>query len=140
MIVDPLVSVGLRVAVIGMVGAGTFAGREGLRRWQAGRRRRVLDGEAIPEMSQGEPTVLLFSGTLCSECIRQKEALSTLTRSGPSFRVSEVMAAKDPALAGRFGVQSVPATVVLNGKGKAVAVNYGFAEAELIASQLAKGA
>jgi thioredoxin-like negative regulator of GroEL len=51
------------------------------------------------------------------------------------------MAAKDVALAGRFGVQSVPATVVLNRSGKPVGVNYGLVSGDIIASQLegAKG-
>jgi thiol-disulfide isomerase/thioredoxin len=135
---DQVVAIALRLAIIALVLAGVFAGRLLLRRLQAGRRQRVLQGSAHPEMSQGERTVLLFSGTLCSDCIRQKDALTALNGSAGHFRVNEVMAAREPDLAGRFGVQSVPATVILDGDGKPVAVNYGFVTGEVIASQLAR--
>ncbi len=135
---DALSAVGLRLAIIAVVLAGVYAGRIVLRNWQASRRSRVLAGQADPQISQGEPTVLLFSGTLCSDCIRQKETLAALNGSAGHFRLDEVMAAKQPALAGRFGVQSVPATVILRGDGKAIAVNYGYVDGDVIASQLAK--
>jgi len=81
---DQVVAIALRLAIIALVLAGVFAGRLLLRRLQAGRRQRVLQGSAHPEMSQGERTVLLFSGTLCSDCIRQKDALTALNGSaGP---------------------------------------------------------
>ncbi|MEO6797512.1 MAG: thioredoxin family protein [Candidatus Dormibacter sp.] len=136
--VDQVASIAIRLVIIAIALVAVFAGRALLRRLQAGRRHRVLQGRAHPEMSQGERTVLLFSGTLCGDCIRQKDALTALNGSAGHFRVNEVMAAREPDLAGQFGVQSVPATVILDGDGKPVAVNYGFVTGEVIASQLAK--
>ena len=133
-----LFGVALRLAVIALVLAGVFLARMLLRRWRALRVRRVLAGNSHPQISLGEPTVLLFSGTLCSDCIRQKDALAALDGSAGHCRVREVMAAREPALAGQFGVQSVPATVILSSDGKPVAVNYGFVAGDLIARQLAK--
>ena len=133
---DAVVAVGLRVAVIAVVLAGVYAGRLLLRRWQGVRRARVLQSAWLPEVSRGEPVVLLFTGTLCSDCLEQKDVLGRLATSAAPFRVSEVMAAKQPELAARFGVQSVPATVVLNGDGKPVGVNYGLVGGEVIAAQL----
>ncbi|MDQ6709899.1 MAG: thioredoxin family protein [Candidatus Dormibacteraeota bacterium] len=135
---DPVAGIALRLAIVALVLAGVFGARRLLRRWQARRRAQILGGRAHPDMSQGEPTVVLFSGTLCSDCIRQKETLAAMNGSAGHFRVNEVMAAREPALAGRFGVQSVPATVILRGDGKAVAVNYGYVDGDVIASQLAK--
>ncbi len=135
---DPVAGIALRLAIAALVLAGVYAARGLLRRWQASRRAQVLEGGAHPDMSRGAVTVLLFTGTLCSDCIRQKETLAAMNGSAGHFRVNEVMAAREPALAGRFGVQSVPATVILRGDGKAVAVNYGYVDGDVIASQLAK--
>ncbi len=135
---DPVAGIALRLAIIALVLAGVFGARVLLRHWQASRRAQVLQGSAAPDMSRGELTVLLFTGTLCSDCLRQKETLVAMNGSAGHFRVNEVMAAREPALAGRFGVQSVPATVILRGDGKAVAVNYGYVNGDVIASQLAK--
>jgi len=138
---EPLVGVAIRVGVIGVVLAGVLLGRAVLHRWQAARRERVLQSEALPGMSNGEASVLLFTGTLCSDCMLQKDILYGLKASAGPFHLREVMAARDVALAGRFGVQSVPATVVLNREGKPVGVNYGLVSGDIIASQLegAKG-
>lgn len=133
---EPLIGFAVRVGVIAVVLAGVLLGRVLLHRWQESRRARVLSAEALPGMSNGEASVLLFTGTLCSDCIVQKEILKEVETSAGPFHLREVMAAKDVALAGRFGVQSVPATVVLNRKGQAVGVNYGLVAGDIIASQL----
>ena len=138
---EPVVGIVVRVGIIAVVLAGLLLGRLALHRWQAVRRRRVLDSEALPGMSNGEASVLLFTGTLCTDCMVQRDILQGLETSAGPFHLQEVMAAKDVALAGRFGVQSVPATVVLNRQGKPVGVNYGLVSGDIIASQLqgAKG-
>ena len=133
---DPVVAAGLRAAVIVLVLAAVLAGRALLRQWQEVRRARVLRSAWLPEISRGEPAVLLFTGTLCSDCLEQKDVLARLATSAAPFRVNEVMAAKQPELAARFGVQSVPATIVLNRDGKPVGVNYGLVGGDVIAAQL----
>jgi F plasmid transfer operon protein len=134
--VEPVIGIAVRVGIIALVLTGVFLGRYLLHRWQAVRRERVLRSEALPGMSNGEASVLLFTGTLCSDCLVQKDILKQLKVSSVPFHVREVMAAKEVALAGRFGVQSVPATVVLNREGKPVGVNYGLVSGDIIASQL----
>lgn len=133
---EPVVGIAVRVTVIAVVLAAVLLGRVLLRRWQAARRGRVLRSEALPGMTNGEASVLLFTGTLCSDCMVQKDILQELETSLGPFHLREVMAAKDVALAGRFGVQSVPATVVLDREGKPVGVNYGLVSGDIIASQL----
>jgi hypothetical protein len=133
---EPVVGVAIRLGVVAVVLAGVLLGRALLHRWQAARRERVMRSEALPGMSNGEASVLLFTGTLCSDCMVQKDILEELETSAGPFRLREVMAANDVALAGRFGVQSVPATVVLDREGKPVGVNYGLVSGDIIASQL----
>ena len=133
---EPLVGLVVRIGIIAVILAGIFLGRMLLHRWQAARRDRVLRSEALPAMANGQPAVLLFTGTLCGDCLVQKDILRELAASANPFLVREVMAANDVALAGRFGVQSVPATVVLSPAGKPVGVNYGLVSGDIIASQL----
>jgi hypothetical protein len=133
---EPVIGVAVRVGVVVVVLAGVLLGRLLLNRWQAARRARVLRSDAMPEVSNGQASVLLFTGTLCSDCMVQKDILKELQSSAAPFHLREVMAAKDTVLADRFGVQSVPATVVLNREGKPVGVNYGLVSGDIIASQL----
>jgi thioredoxin-like negative regulator of GroEL len=51
-------------------------------------------------------------------------------------QVREIDVADDPALARRFRVMSLPTTVVLDGDGRARAVNAGFASPQVLRSQL----
>lgn len=133
---ESIVNVVVRIGVVAVMLAGVLIGRLLLHRWQAARRRRVLRSEALPEMRNGQASVLLFTGRLCSDCMVQKNILKELELSAGPFHLREVMAAKDVALAGQFGVKSVPATVVLNREGKPVGVNYGLVAGDIIASQL----
>lgn len=133
---EPVVGIVVRLGIIAVVLAGVYLGRMLLHRWQAARRNRALLSEALPGVSNGRASVLLFTGTLCGDCLVQKDILRELATAAGPFHVREVMAANDVALAGRFGVQSVPATVVLNRAGKPVGVNYGLVSGDIIASQL----
>jgi len=127
---------GLRLGVTAVLGAGVVAGRLGLIAWRDQRRSRALAGRPLPDLAAGEPTVLLFTGTLCSDCIRQKRILVDLRRRLGGWRMRELHAAKEGPLAARFGIQSVPATVLLGPEGRSVAVNYGLVQADVLVNQL----
>jgi len=104
---------------------------------RAGRKRaRALRTEAVPGLNGSEPTVLLFSGTFCGDCVRQKEILLELRRQAGGWHLREVLPAQDAALARRFEVESVPATAILNARGLPVAVNYGLVAAGPLRRQL----
>jgi thioredoxin-like negative regulator of GroEL len=104
----------------------------------AATRRRRAARHGDPELSQGIPTVLFFTGEHCTVChYRQRPALDWLKseRNG-TLRVVELDAASEPSLTRRFGVLSLPTTVVLAADGRVGAVNYGFASRAQLDAQL----
>jgi len=107
-----------------------------LRAGQA-RQRRHLVGRVV-EAQAGEPAILFFSGATCTIChTAQRPALERLAPElDGRVTVREVDVADEPALARRFKVMSLPTTVVLDGEGRARAVNAGFASAQLLRDQL----
>ena len=103
------------------------------------RRWRRVDRMRTPELSWGKTTVLFFTGEHCSVChYRQKPALDIVRSShNGDLRVVELDAARERALVRRFGVLSLPSTVVLAADGTVGAVNYGFAPSDQINAQVA---
>jgi len=102
------------------------------------RRWRRVDRMCTPELSQGKTTVLFFTGEQCSVCHhRQKPALDVVCSShNGDLRVVELDAARETSLVRRFGVLSLPSTVVLAADGTVGAVNYGFAPSDQINAQV----
>jgi thioredoxin 1 len=84
------------------------------------------------------PLVLAFSTPECVPCrTQQKPALAELQRRYPSrLAVRDVDAAVEPHLADRFGIMTVPSTVVVDPGGHIVAINHGVATWEKLAAQL----
>ncbi len=99
-------------------------------------RKRALQGDAVPGLGGSEPIVLLFSGTLCGDCVRQKEILLDLRRQAGGWQLREVLAAREADVARRFQVKMVPATAILNATGRPVAINYGLVAAGQLKRQL----
>ena len=137
---DPLQALAFRLGVLVLVAAITLGAWGALLTWGAYRRRRAMRASAVPELSQGEPTILLFTGTLCSDCQTQKEIIdSLLSETANGWRLREVHAAREVGVARRFGVETVPATVVIDAGGRPRAVNYGLIDAGSLREQLAAG-
>jgi len=132
---DPVVALGLRLVALAGAGGLLLAGRAALG-WRAERRERRALGVSAAEEGGGRPAVLLFTGTLCADCGRQKDILAELRGHLGGWELREVPAARDIRLARRFGVESVPATVVLDVAGRAVAVNYGLTDLALLTRQV----
>lgn len=84
----------------------------------------------------GRPAVVAFSTASCAECRVQERQLRRVA----GVRVVSLDAADRSDLAGRFGVLTVPATVVLDADGSVAAVNHGLVDAARLQSQLAGGA
>jgi thioredoxin-like negative regulator of GroEL len=134
---DPSLALLGRVAIVALVAGLIVAARPLLAGWRAARSRKALETTPLPEWRTGRPLVLLFTGTLCSDCLRQKDVLESMDSATNRITVREIFAAKAPQLAERFGVHSVPATVVLDGDGRPRAVNYGLVDAATLSRQLA---
>jgi thioredoxin-like negative regulator of GroEL len=94
--------------------------------------------DAIKEGPDGRPLVIAFSTPSCAAChTAQKPALTRLeARAGGTVRIVEVDAAAQPEVARRFGILTVPSTAVLDGEGRVLALNQGFASTERLAGQL----
>ena len=133
---QPALDLLLRVLIVALVALLILALRPLLMAGRQSRRRRALAAGALPEWRTGRPLILLFTGSVCADCVRQKDVLSHLDQVGEPVAVREVMAASAPDLTGRFGIRSVPSTVVLDGDGRPTAVNYGLVDASTLLSQL----
>lgn len=126
---------GLLVVLLGGLALLYVAVLAGARYRRAGR----VDRMSEPGLADGRPTVLFFTADYCTVChYRQRPALDVLTAElDGGLRVVEVDAADDRTLARRFGVLTLPSTVVLAPDGRVSAVNYGFAPSDQLRAQLA---
>lgn len=95
-------------------------------------RRSALNAAGVPA---SEPYILYFTGDGCTVCrTHQEPALAKLA----SVRVDKVDAIAERELAERFRVYTLPTTVVMSSAGKALHVNYGYADAPKLQRQLAE--
>jgi len=117
------------LAVAGAAAGLAFAGTR-TRAWIAGRH--ALAQAAAPA---SRPYILYFTTAACSICRTHQEP--ALRRLGAGVDVRRVDAIAEPELARRFDVITVPTTVVVAADGSPAHVNYGFASAQRLESQLA---
>lgn len=98
-------------------------------------RARVLRSGPEPWLATGRPTVLYFHGDRCGDCVVQEREIDALLIAHPDVAIRADHAPS--GLSARFGVLTVPTTVVLDGAGRPRAVNYGLARRETLERQLA---
>lgn len=124
----------LALLLLGLV--ALYVGVQLAARYRRGRRvNRIND----PSLSRGRPTVLFFTADYCTVCrYRQRPALDDLHgHTDGGLRVVEVDAVAEASLARRFGVLTLPSTVVIAADGRVGAVNYGFATSAQLSAQVA---
>lgn len=116
--------------VLVVVAAGLAAGLV----WVRWRERRVRVHVRLP----AGPAVIAFTHRLCVPCrTQQLPALERLRQlSGPGLRVDVVDVERHPDVARRFGIFTVPSTVVVGPDGRVVAFNHGFADERKLLRQL----
>jgi hypothetical protein len=107
----------------------------GVRRLARRERARVLAGPADAALATGVPTILYFHGDRCSDCVVQERELDALLTAHPEVAIRADHAPS--RLSARYRVLTVPTTVVLDGGGKAHAVNYGLTRRDVLEAQLA---
>lgn len=112
----------------------------------AWRRRRVLrlgaaDLVAAYRLNGARALVLSFVTPECAPCKTvQRPALRALEQRFPGqVVVAEVDALQERQLAARFGILTVPSTVVIASDGRVCAVNSGAAAADRLARQIGLG-
>ena len=100
------------------------------RAWSTRARRTALLATGA---AAAEPYILYFTGEGCTVCrTHQEPALARLA----AVRVDKVDAIAEQELAKRFRVYTLPTTVVMAADGTPLHVNYGYAPASKLESQL----
>jgi len=127
MIPDRLLAFSLVAAVLAVSWAGLA--------WRSWRFRRRPAADLLVD---SRPLVLAFSTPDCVPCKTiQKPALEELQRRYQDrVNIREVDALAQPELAGRFGILTVPSTVVVGATGVVLAINHGAADWEKLAQFL----
>ncbi len=127
MIPDRLLAFSLVAAVLAVSWAGLA--------WRSWRFRRRTAADLLVN---SRPLVLAFSTPDCVPCKTiQKPALEELQRRYQDrVNIREVDALAQPELAGRFGILTVPSTVVVGARGDVLAINHGAADWEKLAQFL----
>lgn len=112
------------------------------RQWNA-RRVQALksstpDWEALNTQPDGRTTLLAFSTPSCAACHKaQTPAIDLALTQLEDVRLIRINAASQPHAARAFGILTVPATVVIDGRGDQIlAVNQGFAPSARLVEQL----
>ena len=128
---EPLLALGLLVVAAG-----------GVWLWLAWRQRRARRAGAADLVTAYDATragalVLAFTTADCVPCKTvQRPALEALEQQFPGRVVTdEIDALAAPALAWRFGILTVPSTVVIGPDGEVRAINHGTATADRLAEQ-----
>lgn len=115
------------------------AGWGALRLWRAWKLRRLATETPLAELAPlGRPAVVAFSTPTCVECrSRQAPALARLAGAlGEDVTVRSLSALEHPDLVDRIGILTVPATVVLDGRGVVRHLNLGFASDQQLREQV----
>jgi thiol-disulfide isomerase/thioredoxin len=128
----------IAVAMVAVLAAGVWIASRAYRVWlrRAPAQDAALDSLGLPR--DDRPVVLGFSGEYCLPCkTQQHPALERLRENfGTMIHVLEVDALDHAQLAARYGVLTVPTTVVLDGRRSVIAINYGVTSADKLSAQV----
>lgn len=131
-LVGRIIVAGMLFALLAFV---PFAAR-GLGRLTRGRAQAAVNDVGLP-LDPARPTILYFWTADCHQCrSAQAPTLQRLAQQAP-IHVVPVDAVAERSLADRFGVLTVPTTVVLTPDGTVRAVNHGFASFATLRNQAA---
>jgi thiol-disulfide isomerase/thioredoxin len=83
------------------------------------------------------PALLYFSGEHCAACVTQSKILQQVEASWPGrLAIETINAEVEVEKAGRYGVFTLPTTLVLDPAGVVRHINYGLADAHKLVKQL----
>ncbi|HVB23637.1 MAG TPA: thioredoxin family protein [Ktedonobacteraceae bacterium] len=141
---DIIIRIGVLLLVSLLVALGVWSGR----RFVEAQRRKVLAASPLDsrETFANEETssatspvrILAFSSKDCKQChLLQAPALQrVLQQHGDTVAVVEIDAVASPELTQQYHILTVPSTVILDARGQAHAVNYGFANTQRLLQQV----
>lgn len=94
--------------------------------------------ETAKEISQAAVRILAFSSEDCRQCHQlQTPALQKVQEAlGDTVAIVDIDATREAELVERYHVLTVPTTVVLDREGRALAINYGFANTRKLLEQV----
>ncbi len=117
------------LALVALAYAGRLAQR---------RRLAHLARRPSPELTDGRPVILYFTTAQCAQCRLQQTPIleRLLAELSHSVVLRRVDALAHEDLARRYGVLTVPTTVILDAQGRPRAINHGLATAERLREQL----
>ena len=126
----------VRLLAAALIAGALFAGYRLLTVFVLSRARRKARGLSM--FTPGLPAVLYFTTPDCVTCkAAQKPALRAVQdRLKGRVQLIEVDARDSPRLAREWNVLSVPTTYILDGAGRPLQVNHGFASAEKLIAQI----
>jgi hypothetical protein len=137
-----------RAGIVALIGLATYLIIAVARYRIELRRRRVLASAtlAAPAVTgQGDASagatrvrILAFSSDDCAQCHRMQTPALRLVLEAREGAVSvlDVDAPSSPELTAQYRVLTLPTTVVLDGTGRARAINYGFANSSRLLQQV----
>lgn len=91
------------------------------------------------EYAAGIPTLLYFSADYCAPCkLQQTPIVNNLSaKFGERVVIKKYDVTEHPDMAGRYKILTLPATIVLDGRGQVIHMNYGVASQAKLEAQLA---
>ena len=122
----------LAISISG-IGAGIYFLISKLSLLQAGKKA-GLPADYVP----GKPALVYFYSDKCVSCrYLQKPEISKLSADyGDSVQIFDIDTIRNPELASRWGILSLPTTLILDAKGKAKHINHGAVKAVKLRQQL----
>jgi thiol-disulfide isomerase/thioredoxin len=100
-------------------------------------RRLVSDQPAATVASHRQPAILYFRSDHCGPCLAQSHHLRQLQRDlDGRLAIREIDAERERDLAARYGIVTLPTTLVIDGHGQVKHINYGLAASATLAHQL----
>jgi thioredoxin-like negative regulator of GroEL len=122
-----------RILIALIVMAAGVAAYLVLQGWQ----RRKASAAAAHTAAAGRPTILYFRSDHCAPCATQSRYLDQLAgQLGDAVAVRKIDADAEGELASRFGVFTVPTTLVVDAAGQVQHANYGLADLGKLTAQV----
>ncbi len=83
------------------------------------------------------PAILYFRSDQCAPCTTQARFLEQLAAQyGPRVAIQKIDADREPETAGRYGIFTIPTTLVLDQAGQVRHANYGLADTRKLTAQV----
>ena len=121
------------IILVALIALGMIAYRA-FNRWKL---RRINEQDQLfAHFAPGKPGVVLFTAEYCYPCITQQKPAIRRLEEQMAVQVIEVDVEKNPEVARRWGVLSLPTTFILDRDGKPRDINHGVTSTEKLKRQL----